>query len=198
MIRRIETSRPGELVHIDVKKQARIPKGGGWRVNGIPKKNRQRTGPGGPGWATPTSTRPSTPTPGWPIPRSTATRRPRPASRFWRRAKAFFESYGITVERVLTDNGSCYSLARTSTHELHRHAIKHTRTKPYRPQTNGKVERYNRTLLNEWAYARPYRSEAARTRALDTWLHMYNHHRHHTAIGGPPVSRVNNLVGQNS
>ena len=66
------------------------------------------------------------------------------------------------------------------------------------PWTNGKVERYNRTLLNEWAYARPYRSEAARTRALDGWLHAYNHHRHHTAIGGPPVSRVNKVVGQNT
>ncbi len=76
--------------------------------------------------------------------------------------------------------------------------IAHTRTKPFCPQTNGKVERYNRTLLNEWAYARPYRSEAARTRALDKWLHMYNHHRYHTAIGGPPISRINNLVGQNT
>jgi hypothetical protein len=60
------------------------------------------------------------------------------------------------------------------------------------------IERYNRTLLNEWAYARPYRSEAARTRALDGWLHAYNHHRHHTAIGGPPVGRVNKVFGQNT
>lgn len=116
---------------------------------------------------------------------------------FWRRAKAFFESYGITVERVLTDNGSCY-MAKEFDKVLTADAIKHTRTKPFHPQTNGKVERYNRTLLNEWAYARPYRSEAARIRALDTGLHMYNHHRHHTAIGGPPVGRVNNLVGQNT
>ena len=115
----------------------------------------------------------------------------------WRRAKAFFESYGITIERVLTDNGSCYR-SKDFAAELLKDAIKHTFTKPYKPQTNGKIERFNRTLLNEWAYARPYRSEAARTRALDTWLHLYNHHRHHTAVGGPPVSRVNNLVGQNS
>ena len=116
---------------------------------------------------------------------------------FWRRARAFFASYGITVERVMTDNGSCY-VSRVFVSELAKAGVTHTRTKPYCPRTNGKVERYNRTLLNEWAYARPYRSEAARTRALDTWLHMYNYHRHHTAIGGPPISRVNNVVGQNS
>jgi hypothetical protein len=116
---------------------------------------------------------------------------------FWRRARAFFTSYGIVIERVMTDNGRCYvSFAFGA--ELVSAAIAHTKTKPYSPSTNGKVERYNRTLLNEWAYARPYRSEAARTRALAHWLHMYNHHRHHTAIGGPPVTRVNNLAGQNS
>ena len=84
--------------------------------------------------------------------------------------------------------------------ELVSAGIKHKFTRPYRPppQTNGKTERFNRTLQNEWAYARPYRSEVARTRALDTWPHMSNHHRHHTAIGGPPVGRVNNLIGQNS
>lgn len=78
---------------------------------------------------------------------------------------------------MITDNGSCYR-ARIFTQELVDAGIRHTRTKPYRPQTNGKVERYNRTLLNEWAYAKPYRSEASRTRALDTWHHKYNHHRH--------------------
>jgi transposase InsO family protein len=98
---------------------------------------------------------------------------------------------------VITDNGSCYR-ARDFDQELQKAQIKHTRTKPFHPWTNGKVERYNRTLLNEWAYARPYRSEAARTRALDGWLHTYNHHRHHTAIGGPPVSRVNKVFGQNT
>ncbi len=196
IIRRIETSRPGELVHIDVKKQAKIPKGGGWRVNGVQKKNRH--GQGG------------RPRLGYACIHSAVDAYSRlaysevhgdekatTAIAFWRRAKAFFESYGIKVERVLTDNGKCY-IARVFDQELIEHAIKHTRTKPYHPQTNGKVERYNRTLLNEWAYARPYRSEAARTRALDTWLHMYNHHRHHTAIDGPPVSRVDNLVGQNT
>jgi transposase InsO family protein len=112
----------------------------------------------------------------------------------WKRARAFFASYGITVERVMTDNGPCYR-SRAFDAELVAAAIVHTRIKPYCPQTNGKVERYNRTLLNEWAYARPYRSEAARTRARDKWLHMYNYHRHHAAIRGTPVSRVNNVIG---
>jgi transposase InsO family protein len=97
----------------------------------------------------------------------------------------------------MTDNSKCYT-SHAFGAELVAGAVAHTRIKPYCPRTNGKIERYNRTLLNEWAYARPYRSEAARTRALDKWLHMYNYHRHHTAIGGPPISRVNNLVGQNS
>ncbi len=111
---------------------------------------------------------------------------------FWRRASAFFAAHGLVIERVLTDNGSCYrSFAFRD--ELADAGIRHSRIRPYRPQTNGKVERFNRTLLDEWAYVRPYGSEQARVRALDRWLHSYNHHRHHTAIGGPPIGRVNNL-----
>jgi transposase InsO family protein len=197
VVRRIETSHPGELVHIDIKKQAKIPPGGGWRVNGW----EGRTNRPGHKDRVPT---------GYAFIHSAIDAHSRiaysevltnelatTAIGFWRRARAFFESYGIEIERVLTDNGSCYR-ARVFTKELIAAGVVHTKTRPYRPQTNGKVERYNRTLLNEWAYARPYRSEVARTRALDTWMHMYNHHRHHTAIGGPPVSRVNNLVGQNT
>jgi transposase InsO family protein len=196
MIRRIETTRPGELVHIDIKKQAKIPPGGGWRIKG--RANHLQNGKGG------------RPRQGYAYVHSAidaysrlayseihANEQAVTAVAFWQRARAFFASYGITVERVLTDNGSCYRSTAFGA-DLVAAAIKHTRTKAYHPQTNGKVERYNRTLLNEWAYARPYRSEAARTRALDTWLHMYNHHRHHTAIGGPPIGRVNNVVGQNS
>lgn len=196
VIRRIETSRPGELVHVDVKKQAKIPPGGGWKVNGI--QHRIRNGKAG------------RPRLGYAYIHSAvdaysrlaysevhANEQAVTAVSFWRRARVFFASYGITVERVMTDNGKCY-ISNAFGAELVAAAIVHTRTKPYCPRTNGKVERYNRTLLNEWAYARPYRSEAARTRALDKWLHMYNHHRHHTAIGGPPVSRVKNLPGQNT
>lgn len=195
-VRRIETSRPGELVHLDIKRLGKIPAGGGWRVHGRAavsgKQSHKKVRIG------------------YAYIHSAIDAHSRLAYSevhdneqsvtnlgFWRRAKAFFESYGITIERVLTDNGSCYR-SRDFAAELARTAISHTFTRPFRPQTNGKAERYNRTLLNEWAYARPYRSEAARTRALARWLHMYNHHRHHTAIGGPPVSCVNNLAGQNS
>ncbi|TDC59052.1 integrase core domain-containing protein, partial [Streptomyces hainanensis] len=118
------------------------------------------------------------------------------ATAFWTRAQAFFTSVGITVERVLTDNGSCYK-SRLWREALAQAGITHKRTRPYRPQTNGKVERFNRTLLDEWAYARPYHSEQERRDAFPDWLHTYNHHRGHTALAGkPPTSRVPNLTGQ--
>ncbi len=101
------------------------------------------------------------------------------------------------MQRVLTDNGSCYR-SRHWREQLAAAGITHKRTRPYRPQTNGKVERLNRTLLTEWAYARPYASSQERTDALPAWLHTYDHHRAHTALGGrPPISRtpVNNLPG---
>ncbi len=100
------------------------------------------------------------------------------------------------MERVLTDNGSCYR-SRDWRDELARAGITHKRTRPYRPQTNGKVERFHRTLLDEWAYARPYRSEQERSDAFPGWLHTHNHHRGHTALKGqPPTSRVPNLTDQ--
>jgi transposase InsO family protein len=115
------------------------------------------------------------------------------AAAFWLRANAYFNSVGITVQRVLTDNGSCYRshLWAQTCRQL---AITYQRTRPYRPQTNGKVERFNRTLLDGWAYRRPYASEAARRAAFPPWLHWYNHHRPHTALGRrPPISRCTNL-----
>jgi transposase InsO family protein len=116
---------------------------------------------------------------------------------FFTRAQSFFAAHGIVVERVLSDNGGCY---RSKDFEalLVASAIVHTFTRPYHPATNGKVERFNRTLLDEWAYVRASGSESARRRAFDAWLHRYNHHRHHTAIGGSPISRVNNVSGQYS
>ena len=116
------------------------------------------------------------------------------AAGFWRRANAHFQGYGITVLRVLTDNGSCYR-SRVFNEALGS-GIKHKYTRPYRPQTNGKVERFNRTMTEEWAYARPYRSDTERAAAFPAWLHHYNHHRGHTALKGqPPASRVTNLSG---
>ncbi|MFI6477185.1 integrase core domain-containing protein, partial [Nonomuraea sp. NPDC050663] len=117
---------------------------------------------------------------------------------FWQRAHAYFAAAGITVRRVLTDNGSCYR-SHLWRDTLNAAGITHKRTRPYRPQTNGKVERYNRTLLEEWAYSRLYTSENERRRTLPQWLHAYNHHRGHTALGGqPPASRVPNLSGHYS
>jgi transposase InsO family protein len=114
------------------------------------------------------------------------------------RAVAWFADRGVSVERVLSDNGSCYrSFAwRDACHDL---AIAHKRTRPYRPQTNGKIERFHRTLADGWAYARFYKSTEQRNAALPGWLHFYNHHRPHSAIGGhPPITRLTNLPGHHN
>ena len=112
------------------------------------------------------------------------------AADFLRRAAEFFASLGVVVQEVLTDNGACYR-SNAFAKALHWHGITHRRTKPYRPQTNGKVERFNRTLKHEWAYAKAYRSESARRAALTRWLKIYNHHRAHSALGGhPPITRI--------
>ncbi|NLG62199.1 MAG: transposase family protein, partial [Candidatus Cloacimonetes bacterium] len=116
------------------------------------------------------------------------------AAGFWTRANAFFNSLGITVTAVMTDNGSCYRSYAFK--QALGDSITHKRTKPYRPQTNGKVERFNRTLADEWAYAETYTSETERVDAYRSWLHYYNHHRPHTGIGGQtPSDRVHNLTG---
>jgi len=118
------------------------------------------------------------------------------AAQFWMRANTWFSQCGITVRNVLTDNGACYR-SRPFAEALG--DISHRRTRPYRPQTNGKVERFHRTLADEWAYARLYRTDAERCLEFTKWLHTYNHHRGHTALGGqPPATRVPNLSGQYS
>ena len=117
------------------------------------------------------------------------------AAAFLRRAVAFFERHGMTVERVLTDNGSAYV---SIIHGLACRAlgIRHTRTRPHRPQTNGKAERFIRTMLAGWAYGAIYRSSTERTAALDGWLWHYNHRRRHQALGRQaPITRLNNLLG---
>ena len=123
------------------------------------------------------------------------------AAGFLRRAVAFFARYGIQVERILTDNGSCY---RAVVHALacRRLAIKHLRTRPYRPRTNGKAERFIRTLVESWAYGAVYRTSAERTAALAGWTDWYNRLRPHRSLGRkPPLTRLtemNNVVGTNS
>jgi transposase InsO family protein len=115
------------------------------------------------------------------------------AAGFLTRAQAWFADHGITIQRVLTDNGGCYRSHRWR-QACQQLAITPRRTRPYRPQTNGKVERFNRTLVEGWAYRQLYPSEAARRAAFAPWLHWYNHHRPHSALGGhPPISRCTNL-----
>ena len=195
VIRRIETHHPGELVHIDIKKLGRIPDGGGWKVLGREAgiKNNSGHGPKRVGYGFVHSAIDGHSRLAYT--EVLSDEQAVTAVAFWQRAHTFFANHNINVEAVLTDNGPCYRSYRFA-EALG--AIKHRRTRPRRPQTNGKVERFNRTLLDEWAYVRPYQSEAERIAALDDWLHLYNHHRHHTAIGGPPVSRVNDLPGHYS
>ncbi|MFB6565567.1 IS481 family transposase, partial [Streptomyces sp. NPDC056400] len=188
-VRRYERTRPGELVHVDIKKLGNIPDGGGWRVVGRSAGDHNRQ-------ATTGQRKSNTPVIGYSYVHSAVDdhsrlaysevltdERKETAIGFWERANAFFADHAITVERVLTDNGSCYK-SKLFTQTLTKAGITHKRTRPYRPQTNGKVERFNRTLLDEWAYLRPYTSNTERTAALADFLHTYNHHRCHTALGG--------------
>jgi len=118
---------------------------------------------------------------------------------FTERALAFYASHGIAVKRLMTDNAWEYVKNRALRELLDTHGIRHMRTRPYRPQTNGKVERFHQTMRDEWAYGRAWNSESARRAALTRWLHHYNHHRPHTALGAkPPITRVTNVPGQNS
>ena len=117
---------------------------------------------------------------------------------FMTRAISWFAEHGITVERVMTDNGSSYR-SHLFRDELAAAGIRHIRTRPYRPQTNGKVERFNLTLKNEWAYTQPYTSNQDRLDQLDAFVHEYNHHRGHTAHnGGSPMSSVNNVPAKHT
>lgn len=200
---RYERERPGELIHIDVKKLGRIQGGAGKRVRDGLKQHYQPTFTDRDG-----KRRNSV---GWEfvhIAIDDATRlayaevlpdeKATTAIAFLNRAVAFFASYGITVQRLLTDNGSAY---RSAAHAIACRVlgIRHLRTRPRRPQTNGKAERFIRTLQTGWAYGAIYGSSRERTAALDGWLFHYNHRRRHSAIGRqPPATRLNNLLGSYS
>jgi transposase InsO family protein len=191
VVRRIETTRVGELVHVDVKKLARVPVGGGHKKLGrAVTRNRPGLGYTHIHTAIDAYSRLA-------YSEFAGVEDAAHCVAFLERAIRWFARRGIRIERILTDNGVGYrSFAWRDL--CADHDIVHTRTRPYRPATNGKVERFNRTLLDEWAYARLWKSDASRARTLDHWLHRYNHHRYHTAIGGPPASRVTNLASYNS
>jgi transposase InsO family protein len=199
---RYERKRPGELVHVDVKKLGRIEGGAGWRVRDRRQHyNRTFTDRDGHrrktvGWeyvhvAVDDATRLA-------YVEVLADERAKSAIAFLGRAIRFFRRYGIRAERVLTDNGSAY---RSTIHAIACRilGLKHLRTRPYRPQTNGKAERFIRTLLGGWAYGAIYGSSAERRAALDGWLWRYNHERPHGSLGRkPPAARLielNNLLG---
>lgn len=194
VIRRYEHAAPGDLLHMDIKKLGRIPRGGGWRAHGRGKDG--HGGHSGVGYAYIHSIVDDHSRLAYS--EVLADERATTVLGFWGRALVWYGDRGVTSRAVLTDNGPAYrsvDFARACTVA----GIAHRFTRPYRPQTNGKVERFNRTLLDEWAYVRIYRSERARTQALARWLHRYNHHRSHAALGGlPPISRVTNLPEQHS
>ena len=204
VIRRYEHDHPGSLIHVDVKKLGNIPEGGGWRTVGRAQGKHNR--------ATADTHR-----------RRGKTRGPLlghayvhtviddhsrvayaeihddetadTAIAVLQRAVAWFATRGVLVQAVLSDNGSCYRSHawRDACRDL---GIKHRRTRPYRPQTNGKIERFHRTMADGWAYSKHYNTEKARRAALPAWIHFYNHHRQHSAIGKvPPITRLNNLPG---
>jgi transposase InsO family protein len=205
-IRRYEHEHPGDLIHVDVKKLGRVPDGGGWRYVG-----RQR------GYTNRAATveRTGKPRTKWRNPlvgtcylhtviddhsrvayvEAHDDETKETAAAVLRNAVAWFAERGVSVQRVLSDNGSCYKshLWRDTCADL---GIMPKKTRPYRPQTNGKIERFHRTLAEGWAFKKFYNSESARLAALPAWVHQYNHHRPHSAIGkSAPITRLDNLAG---
>ena len=203
-IRRYEHDHPGALIHVDVKKLGNIPAGGGWRFVGRAQGSKNRRTTDGV-----TRSRSHDPNLGHAFVHTVIddhsrvayaeihdNERADTAVEVLRRAVGWFGTRGVSVERVLSDNGGCYRSHawRNTCAELQ---IQPKRTRPYRPQTNGKIERFHRTMASEWAFARHYPNERTRRSALPAWLHTYNHHRQHSAIGKvPPITRLTNLSGQ--
>jgi len=182
VVRRYERARPGELLHVDIKSLGRIGRVG-HRIHGD-----RRTRVRGIGWehvhvciddASRLAYAEVLPSAQWPD-----------AVGFLERAVAWFAAHGVRAERVMTDNGSAY-LSHAFTTACRRLGLRHLRTRPYTPRTNGKAERFIQTLLREWAYRRPYRCSARRRRALDPWLRYYNGRRPHTALNyRSPITRL--------
>jgi transposase InsO family protein len=183
-VRRYERDKPGEMIHIDIKKLGRFNKIG-HRITGD---RRGQSNSRGVGWeyvhvAVDDHSRIA-------FAKVMSSEKRRSATAFLRAAVAYYEGLGVKVERVMTDNGSCYkSFAfRRSCKEL---GLKHIRTRPYTPKTNGKAERFIQTSLREWAYAQAYQTSTERKAELPSWLHRYNWHRPHTGIDDKtPISRL--------
>jgi transposase InsO family protein len=205
-VRRYEHPHPGSMIHVDVKKLGNIPDGGGWRYVGRQQGDRNRAATPGKGKSAHRD-----PKMGHAFVHTVVDDHSRvgyaevhddetavTATAVLGRAVAWFHERGVTVERVLSDNGSPYisHLWRDTCTDL---GITPKRTRPRRPQTNGKIERLHRTLADGWAYKRLYTSETTRRAALPGWLHQYNHHRPHTALEGlPPITRLHNLPEHHS
>lgn len=205
-VRRYEHPHPGSLVHVDVKKVGNIPNGGGWRYVGRRQGEKNRA-------VTPDKPRNQYGGPklGYAYVHTVIDDHSRvaytevgddetavTAVAVLQRAVEWFADRGVTIERVLSDNGGAYRshLWRDTCEAL---SITSKRTRPYRPQTNGKVERFHRTMADGWAYAHCYHSEQERRDALADWLHQYNQHRPHTACDNqPPFSRLTNVPDQYS
>jgi transposase InsO family protein len=189
---RYERDRPGELIHIDTKKLGRID-GIGHRITGYHSGVNRNRGIGydvlhvcidDASRLAYTEILPD--------------EKKQSAIAFLDRALAWLARHGVTVERVMTDNGSAYR-SHAFRRRLDAAGLRHIRTRPYTPRTNGKAERFIQTSLREWAYARPYHSSIERTHAMQPWIADYNHQRPHSALGGkPPVSRLNNVLGFNT
>ena len=188
--RRYQYTRPGGLIHLDVKKLGRIPDGGGWRVHGRSEDVRGRKVHGRSiGYdyvhvAVDDHSRAA-------YAEILGDERGPTCAGFLRRAAAAFAGMGIDrIERVMTDNALNYRRSREFAAALADLGARHKLIRPHCPWTNGKAERFNRTLQTEWAYRQPFTSNTARAAALPTWLQHYNTDRHHTALAGPPTSRL--------
>jgi transposase InsO family protein len=187
---------PGELLHLDVKKLARIPDGGGHRIHG-----RERGRAGRPeGWgydylhvAVDDNSRVAYVGVG-------SDERGPTAARFLLEAAMFFNSHGVRIQRVLTDRALTYTRSNDFADAVASLPARHLTTRPYRPQTNGKAERFIQTMLREWAYSRLYTSNDERLHRLNRWLQFYNQRRPHTALGGKPpmAALLNNVCGNYS
>jgi transposase InsO family protein len=194
-VRRYERARPGELLHVDVKKIGRLRPGGGWRVHGRDSLERRQSRYGARvGYeyihaAIDDHTRLA-------YAEIHPDERAETCAGFLRRAAAWFAAHGIVIERVMTDNAMAYRRSHAWREALAEIGAEARFTRRYRPQTNGKAERFNRTMVEECLYAQVFDTGEQRATALTDWLHTYNHHRGHTALGGqPPINRVNDLPG---